>query len=81
MKGPSGEQVQDFRDKTSEKFEFVAQNKGLHRFCFTNKSPYHETVDFDIHVSHFSYYDQHAKDGEPFFTILSPFCFHQALEL
>ncbi|GMY30937.1 Cellulose synthase [Fagus crenata] len=62
VKGPSGEQVQDFRDKTSEKFEFVAQNKGLHRFCFTNKSPYHETVDFDIHVSHFSYYDQHAKD-------------------
>lgn len=62
VKGPSGEQVQDFRDKTSEKFEFVAQNKGLHHFCFTNKSPYHETVDFDIHVSHFSYYDQHAKD-------------------
>lgn len=63
VKGPSGEQLQDFRDKTSEKIEFVAHNKGIHHFCFTNKSPYHETVDFDVHVSHFSYYDQHAKDG------------------
>nr|POF22865.1 transmembrane emp24 domain-containing protein p24beta2 [Quercus suber] len=35
VKGPSGEQLQDFRDKT---------------------------IDFDVHVSHFSYYDQHAKD-------------------
>uniref|UniRef100_A0A5B7C249 Putative transmembrane emp24 domain-containing protein p24beta2 n=1 Tax=Davidia involucrata TaxID=16924 RepID=A0A5B7C249_DAVIN len=61
VKGPSGNQIQDFRDKTSEKFEFVAQQEGLHRFCFTNKSPYHETVDFDVHVGHF-YYDQHAKD-------------------
>ncbi|KAB1228085.1 Cellulose synthase-like protein E6 [Morella rubra] len=50
VKGPSGDQVHDFRDKTSEKFEFAA-TKGLHRFCFTNKSPYHETIDFDIHIS------------------------------
>ncbi|KAM7498464.1 hypothetical protein LguiA_022878 [Lonicera macranthoides] len=62
IKGPSGEQIHDFRDKTSDKYEFMAQKKGLHRFCFTNKSPYHETVDFDVHVGHFSYYDQHAKD-------------------
>lgn len=64
MKGPSGEQIHDFRDKTSEKFDFVTRHKGVHQFCFTNKSPYHETIDFDIHVSHFTYYDQHAKDGE-----------------
>ncbi|KAK6947102.1 GOLD domain, partial [Dillenia turbinata] len=62
VKGPNGEQMHDFRDKTSDKFEFVAQHKGLHRFCFTNKSPYHETIDFDVHVGHFSYYEQHAKD-------------------
>ncbi|KAK6934620.1 GOLD domain [Dillenia turbinata] len=62
VKGPNGEQIHDFRDKTSEKFEFVAQHKGLHRFCFTNKSPYQETIDFDVHVSHFSYHKQHAKD-------------------
>ncbi|KAI7981275.1 Transmembrane emp24 domain-containing protein p24beta2 [Camellia lanceoleosa] len=31
-------------------------------FTFTNKSPYHETVDFDVHEAHFSYHDQHAKD-------------------
>ncbi|CAI9089854.1 OLC1v1024502C1 [Oldenlandia corymbosa var. corymbosa] len=62
IKGPIGEQIQDFLDKTSEKFEFTAQRKGLYRFCFTNKSPYHETIDFDVHVGHFSYYDQHAKD-------------------
>ncbi|KAL7175141.1 hypothetical protein ACSBR2_028861 [Camellia fascicularis] len=67
VKGPSGNQIHDFRDKTSEKFEFVAHQSGIHRFCFTNKSPYHETVDFDVHEAHFSYHDQHAKDGEAIF--------------
>ncbi|CDP20746.1 unnamed protein product [Coffea canephora] len=43
-------------------FEFMAPKKGLYRFCFTNRSPYHETVDFDVHVGHFPYYEQHAKD-------------------
>ncbi|KAA0059209.1 hypothetical protein IC582_000584 [Cucumis melo] len=62
IKGPTGEHLHDFRDKTSEKHEFIAHNKGLHRFCFTNKSPYHETIDFDVHVGHFSYHEQHAKD-------------------
>ncbi|KAL6975184.1 hypothetical protein U1Q18_023979 [Sarracenia purpurea var. burkii] len=62
VKGPSGDQIHDFRDRTSEKFEFVAHHKGVHHFCFTNKSPYHETIDFDVHEAHFSYYDQHAKD-------------------
>ncbi|GAV68457.1 EMP24_GP25L domain-containing protein [Cephalotus follicularis] len=62
IKGPSGDQIHDFRDKTSEKFEFVVHQKGLYRFCFTNKSPYHETIDFDVHVGHFTYYEQHAKD-------------------
>ncbi|XP_014503711.1 transmembrane emp24 domain-containing protein p24beta2 [Vigna radiata var. radiata] len=62
VKGPSGEQIQDFRDKTSDKFDFVAHKSGVHKFCFTNKSPYHETVDFDVHVGHFSYFEQHAKD-------------------
>ncbi|XP_043699715.1 transmembrane emp24 domain-containing protein p24beta2-like [Telopea speciosissima] len=62
VKGPSGDQIHDSRDKTNEKFEFITQRKGLHQFCFANKSPYHETIDFDVHVGHFSYYDQHAKD-------------------
>ncbi|KAL5548652.1 hypothetical protein UlMin_003883 [Ulmus minor] len=62
VKGPSGDQIHDIRDKTSDKIEFVAMHKGVHRFCFTNKSPYHETVDFDVHVSHFSYQEEHAKD-------------------
>lgn len=62
IKGPTGEQIHDLRGKTSEKYEFVAQRKGLYRFCFSNKSPYHETVDFDVQVGHFSFYDQHAKD-------------------
>ncbi|KAG4161781.1 hypothetical protein ERO13_D01G076800v2 [Gossypium hirsutum] len=62
VKGPTGDQIQDFRDKISEKFEFVAHQKGIHHFCFSNKSPYYETVDFDVHESHFTYYDQHAKD-------------------
>ncbi|KAK2640146.1 hypothetical protein Ddye_027941 [Dipteronia dyeriana] len=62
VKGPSGDQIHDFHDKISEKFDFVAHHKGVHRFCFSNKSPYHETIDFDVHVGHFSYYDEHAKD-------------------
>ncbi|KAM6572171.1 hypothetical protein CsatA_016251 [Cannabis sativa] len=62
VKGPDDEQIHDIRDKASEKFEFVVQKKGLYRFCFTNKSPYQETIDFDVHVGHFAYYDQHAKD-------------------
>ncbi|KAK2986452.1 hypothetical protein RJ640_011890 [Escallonia rubra] len=63
IKGPSGEQIHDFRGKTSEKYEFMARKRGLYRFCFTNKSPYPQTLDFDVHVPHFVYYDdQHAKD-------------------
>ncbi|TXG55557.1 hypothetical protein EZV62_020813 [Acer yangbiense] len=62
IKGPSGEQIHDFRDKVSEKYEFVVKKKGVYQFCFTNKSPYHETIDFDIYVGHFIHYDQHAKD-------------------
>ncbi|KAF1891442.1 hypothetical protein Lal_00017078 [Lupinus albus] len=62
VKGPSGEQIQDFRDSLNEKFEIVARQKGLYRFCFINKSPYHETIDFDAHAFHFSYFDQHAQD-------------------
>ncbi|KAG8087841.1 hypothetical protein GUJ93_ZPchr0010g10077 [Zizania palustris] len=62
VKDPNGAQVRDSRDKTTDKFEFIVQKRGVHRFCFTNKSPYHETIDFDVHVGHFSYFDQHAKD-------------------
>ncbi|KAG0488200.1 hypothetical protein HPP92_007011 [Vanilla planifolia] len=62
VKDSAGNQIHDFRDKTSEKFEFTVQRKGLHRFCFTNKSPYHETIDFDVLIGHFSYIDQHATD-------------------
>ncbi|XP_010942595.1 transmembrane emp24 domain-containing protein p24beta2 [Elaeis guineensis] len=62
VKSPHGDQLHDARDKTSEKFEFIVQKKGLHRFCFTNNSPYHETIDFDIQVGHFTHFDQHAKD-------------------
>ncbi|KAK0589331.1 hypothetical protein LWI29_012780 [Acer saccharum] len=62
IKGLSGEQIHDFRDKVSEKYEFVVKEKGVYQFCFTNKSPYHETIDFDIYVGHFIQYDQHAKD-------------------
>ncbi|KAI6679322.1 hypothetical protein NL676_033203, partial [Syzygium grande] len=58
-----GNQIQDSHDRIGEKFEFMAHHKGVHRFCFTNKSPYHETIDFDVHVGHFAYYDQHEKDG------------------
>ncbi|GFZ07362.1 emp24/gp25L/p24 family/GOLD family protein [Actinidia rufa] len=61
VKGPSGDQIHDSRDKTSEKSEFVARHKGVHQFCFTNKSPYHETIDFDVHEAHYTF-NEHAKD-------------------
>ncbi|KAL9271427.1 Transmembrane emp24 domain-containing protein, partial [Drosera capensis] len=60
--GPDGNQIQDIRDKTSDKFDFVAHKKGVYKFCFTNRSPYHETIDFDVLFGHFTYYDEHAKD-------------------
>ncbi|KAK7302268.1 hypothetical protein RJT34_13153 [Clitoria ternatea] len=60
VKGPTGEIIQEFHDKTSEKFEFVTRNRGVYRFCFTNRSPYHETIDFDVHSNHFSFFEQHA---------------------
>ncbi|KAL2474460.1 Transmembrane emp24 domain-containing protein p24 beta 2 [Abeliophyllum distichum] len=62
IKGPSSDQIHNIHDKISEKYEFMAHKKGLYRFCFTNKSPYHETIDFDVHVGHSMYHDQHAKD-------------------
>lgn len=72
VKGPTGEQIHDFRDKTSDKYDFVAHKEGLYQFCFTNKSPYHETIDFDVHSSHFYNDVEHAKDGEPFTSFFSP---------
>ncbi|XP_003600347.3 transmembrane emp24 domain-containing protein p24beta2 [Medicago truncatula] len=64
VRGPNGDQIREFRDKTSEKFDFVAHTKGPYRFCFTNKSPYREKIDFDVHSNHFSTFEQHAQDGE-----------------
>ncbi|XP_027170369.1 cellulose synthase-like protein E1 isoform X2 [Coffea eugenioides] len=73
VKGPTGEQVHDFRDKTSEKDEFVAYHEGVYKFCFTNKSPYHETIDFDVQAGHFVFHDEHAKDEhfKPLFEHIS----------
>ncbi|KAK1435580.1 hypothetical protein QVD17_01346 [Tagetes erecta] len=73
VKGPKDEQIQDFRDKTSDKSDFVAHNEGLYKFCFTNKSPYHETIDFDVHSSHFYNDADHAKDDhfKPIFEQIS----------
>ncbi|KAE9614664.1 hypothetical protein Lalb_Chr04g0247131 [Lupinus albus] len=62
VKGPSGDQIHDFRNQISGKFEFEAHNAGVHKFCFNNGSPFQETIDFDVHVGHFPHSDQHAKD-------------------
>ncbi|XP_047336572.1 transmembrane emp24 domain-containing protein p24beta2-like [Impatiens glandulifera] len=62
VKGPGGEQIHDFRDKTSDIGQFVSSSKGVHRFCFYNKSPYHEMIDFDVREAHFSHHEEHAKD-------------------
>lgn len=39
----------------------MAQAKGVYRLCFINRTPYHEIVDFNLHVGHHMYYDQHCK--------------------
>ncbi|KAH9606653.1 hypothetical protein KSS87_013088 [Heliosperma pusillum] len=62
VKGPEGNQIYDAREKTSEKSEFVAHNNGIYSFCFSNKSPYHETIDLDVHAGHYGYFEHHAKD-------------------
>ncbi|CAA2978868.1 transmembrane emp24 domain-containing p24beta2-like [Olea europaea subsp. europaea] len=64
VKGPNGEQIHDVRDKISEKRDILAYHQGVYRFCFANKSPYHETIDFDVHAGHFAFQDEHAKDGK-----------------
>lgn len=60
IKGPGGETIREFHDKISDKYEFMAQRKGIYHFCFSNKSPFHETVDFDVLVGHYRNSDQHA---------------------
>ncbi|KAL5973684.1 hypothetical protein ACLOJK_030340 [Asimina triloba] len=62
VKSPKGIQIHDSRSKTSEKFKFTVRRRGVHRFCFTNKSPSHQTIDFDVYVEQISYMDEHAKD-------------------
>lgn len=52
----------DLLDTPAEKHEFTAHRPGVYKFCFKNKSPYIETVDFDIHVGHIPYQEDHATD-------------------
>ncbi|KAM7271183.1 hypothetical protein ACFE04_030397 [Oxalis oulophora] len=70
IKGPSGDQIHDFRNSVKEKYEFVAFKKGIYRFCFTNKSPYHETIDFTVHVEYFSpVYEELSKLEEALYNV------------
>lgn len=66
VKGPSEEQIHNSYDQITQKFDFTVHKPGIYSFCFYNKSPYHELVDFDLHVSHVAYINEHAKDGENF---------------
>lgn len=69
----AGEQIHYFRDKASEKAEFVSYHEGVYGFCFTNKSPYYETVDFDVQAGHFMFHERQAKDGEQILLLFLPF--------
>ncbi|CAN0927244.1 Transmembrane emp24 domain-containing protein p24beta2 [Linum grandiflorum] len=62
IKAPSGDLFHEMLDKTDVKFEFEVHERGVYQFCFFNKSPFHETIDFDVHISHFTYHDEHAKN-------------------
>ncbi|KAE8671204.1 Transmembrane emp24 domain-containing protein p24beta2 [Hibiscus syriacus] len=57
IKGPLGDQIHDFQNKISDKHEFVVHEQGAYKSCFTNNSPYHETIDFDIQVGHLQHID------------------------
>lgn len=61
IEGP-GNFRRDVQDKPAEKLEIMAHKSGTYKFCFRNKSPYHETVDFDVHVGHIPYFEQKAQD-------------------
>lgn len=52
----------DLLNTPAEKHDFIAHRRGLYKFCFKNKSPYHKTVDFDIHVGHIPYQEDHVTD-------------------
>ncbi|CAN4096877.1 unnamed protein product [Withania somnifera] len=69
VKGPLGEQIHDHRDKISEKSEFTSHHEGVYRFCFTNKSPYHETIDFDLHAHFKPLFEHIGKLEEAFYNI------------
>lgn len=63
VKGPAGEHIHDDQDKTKEMHNFVAYHEGVYKFCFTNKAPFRQTIDFDVHASYIFVYNEHAKDG------------------
>lgn len=63
VEGPAGHQVHSSKQKTEEKFVFVAIRRGLYKFCFYNRNSIHETVDFDFHVGHITPSEEHVKDG------------------
>jgi len=52
VEAPSGFHVYSARRKAEDKFQFMAVRKGKYKFCFTNHSPMHETIVFEVHVGH-----------------------------
>ncbi|KAL2612811.1 hypothetical protein R1flu_024503 [Riccia fluitans] len=52
VEAPNGRMMYQGHQKEEDKFEFDGPIRGYYRFCFSNKSPMHETIDFDVHVGH-----------------------------
>lgn len=59
---PIGAKVIGITAKEGEKFEFVAHQRGMYKFCFNNPGPTPETISFYIHVGHIYGLMDLAKD-------------------
>ncbi|BBN16788.1 hypothetical protein MPTK1_7g09280 [Marchantia polymorpha subsp. ruderalis] len=61
VEAPNGRLLYNGHQKEDDKFEFEAPVRGFYRFCFSNISPMHETIDFDVHIGHITSREELAK--------------------
>lgn len=64
VEAPVGYHVYAARERTEDKFTFVAVRKGDYKFCFTNHSPIHESIAFEVYSGHHvsPHHEEVAKD-------------------
>lgn len=68
--GPDGQHYYTASKKESDKFDFIALRRGYYKFCFVNRSPMHETVDFDVYVGHPPKKEENLAKEEHFLPVM-----------